>query len=79
MTCNERKRTQVQILKLQLINSMEHSPCLDKLMGAQLVEILPTFMKPQGSLPCSQEPANRSYHETVESTPYPYIIPQDPV
>jgi hypothetical protein len=36
-------------------------------------------MKPEGSLPCSQEPATCPYPESNESNPHPQtLFPEDP-
>jgi len=39
---------------------------LEKLVVTQLVKKFPTFMQPEGSLECSQEPAPAPYPEPDE-------------
>jgi hypothetical protein len=39
----------------------------------------PPFMEPEGSVPCSQEPATDSYPKLDASSPHiPTLLPQDP-
>jgi len=37
-------------------------------------QISRSFTEPEGSLPCSQEPATCSYSEPDESSPHPHIL-----
>jgi hypothetical protein len=47
---------------------------LENLSVAQLLEISQYFMKPEGSLQCLQEPANGTYPEPDQSSPYHPVI-----
>jgi hypothetical protein len=49
--------------------SMEHSPSSEASSHSASQEILRIFMKTEGSLLCSQEPATGSYPEPYESSP----------
>jgi len=44
---------------------------LEMLTVAQLINKLPAFMEPEGSLPCAKEPATGPYPERDASNPYP--------
>jgi hypothetical protein len=46
----------------------------EKLIAAQLVKKLPTFMELRGSLPCLQQPANGPYSEPDKSSPHPHNL-----
>jgi hypothetical protein len=45
------------------------SRILEKLIVTHLLKKLPTFMGPEGSLPCSQQPATSLYSKPDESNP----------
>jgi hypothetical protein len=52
---------------------------LEKLTVTQLVKKFPTFIKPESSLPCSQQPATGPYPKSDESNPHlPTIFPYVP-
>jgi hypothetical protein len=46
----------------------------EKLIVAQLAQKLRPFMKPEGSSPCSQQPATEFYPEPDESSAYPQTL-----
>jgi hypothetical protein len=59
----------IKIQKAPLTNSLEASS------HSASQETPPSFMKPQGSLLCSQEPATGTYPEPDESSPhYPILF-----
>jgi hypothetical protein len=47
---------------------------LGKLIIAQTVKKFTTFMEPEGSLPCSQQPTNEPYPEPDASSPHFYLL-----
>jgi len=49
---------------------MEQGP-LEKLIVTQLDKKFAHFMEPEGSLPCSQQPATGPFPEQDESSPHP--------
>jgi hypothetical protein len=57
---------------------MEQSPSWEADSHSDGQEIPPSFMEPEGSLPCSQEAATGSYPEPDESRRhFPTLFPQD--
>jgi hypothetical protein len=54
-------------------NYMEQSASYEASSLSVNQEMLQSFMKPVGSLPCSQEPATKPYSEPYESSPQPQI------
>jgi hypothetical protein len=57
-------------------NSMEQSPSWETNTHPAIQEIPPPFMEPEGSLPCSQQPATGPYFHTDPSSPQlPTLFP----
>jgi hypothetical protein len=61
------------LLNYTLTHSAQHSPSWEAKRFAANQEIPRIFMKPEGSLPHSQVPANYLYSEPAQSSPYPKI------
>jgi hypothetical protein len=61
----------------QLTNSLTHSikqSLLENLIVVQVVKKLPPSMEPEGSLPCSQEPATGPYLKPDDSSPQRHTL-----
>jgi hypothetical protein len=55
------------------MNSTELSPSWGA-TSRSATQAIPNTKKPEGSLPCSQEPDTRPYHEPDQSSPYHPIL-----
>jgi len=70
----ERKQETNKKINKKYKETEEEEVLLYKLTVAQHVKKFPAFMKPEGSLPCSQHPATGPYPEADKSSPQPLIL-----